>query len=148
MTSDITTLRLGQFLTIVFTVQFLCHLIGVGTGSGTRFDIVYPPMIVLAVLLTRGVRQARTLLLVATWVLGLMVSFLVVVAFTTGSLLGMVLSSAGLALLAAQMVALSFTVPEAGVAGGVPERWRSWGTSIWLHLLILLAGLMATFTAV
>lgn len=70
------------------------------------------------------------------------------IVFTTFSPLGFVLSTGLMALAAGQMAALAFTVPEAGPAGGVPESWRPWATSDWLHLTLLLAGLVAAFTAV
>lgn len=149
LSDDTVTARLGIYLTIGFTVQLVCHLLGVGVaGGGARIEWVHPFLIGLTVALTCGVRQARTLLLVVTFVFMTLASFVVVIAFTTFSPLGLVLSAGLMALAAAQMVALAFTVPEAGLAGGVPETWRPWATSDWLHLLLLLAGLVAAFTAV
>lgn len=149
LSEDTATARLGSYLTIGFTVQLVCHLLGVGiAGGGARIEWVHPFLITLSVALACGIRQARTLLLVVTFVFLVLASFLVAIAFTTWSPFGFVLSCGLFALAAAQMVALAFTVPEAGLAGGVPEEWREWATSDWLHLLILLAGLVAAFTAV
>jgi hypothetical protein len=149
LSDDPATARLGIYLAIGFTVQLVCHLLGVGiAGGGARIEWVHPFLIGLSAALACGVRQARTLLLVITFVFMTLASFVVVIAFTTWSPVGLVLSTGLMALAAAQMAALAFTVPEAGLAGGVPETWRTWATSDWLHLTILLAGLVAAFTAV
>jgi hypothetical protein len=149
LSDDPTTARLGTYLAIAFTVQLVCHLVGVGiAGGGARIEWVHPLLIALSAALACGVRQARTLLLVVSFVFMTLASFLVVIAFTTFSPIGLVLATGLTVLAAAQMVALAFTVPEAGPAGGVPETWRPWATSDWLHLTLLLAGLVAAFTAV
>lgn len=149
LSDDATTARLGVYLAIAFGVQLVCHLLGVGiAGGGARIEWVHPFLIGLSAALACGVRQARTLLLVVTFVFMTLASFLVVIAFTKWSPLGFVLATGLMSLAAAQMVALAFTVPEAGLAAGVPEHWRTWATSDWLHLTLLLAGLVAAFTAV
>lgn len=149
LSDDAPTARLGTYLVIGFAVQLIVHLLGVGvSGGGARIEWVHPFLIALSMGLACGIRQARTLLLIVTFVFMVLASFVVVVAFTTWSPLGFVLSGGLMALAAAQMVALAFTVPEAGLAGGVPEHWREWATSDWLHLVILLAALVAAFTAV
>lgn len=148
LSDDPPTARLGIYLAIGFTSQLVCHLLGVGVaGGGARIEWVHPFLIALAGALACGIRQARTLLLVLTFVFMTLASFVVVIAFTSLNLVGLVLSGGLLALAAAQMVALAFTVPDAGLAGGVPEHWRTWATSDWLHLVLLLAGLVAAFTA-
>jgi hypothetical protein len=148
VSSDLATVRLGTYLAIGFTVQLVVHLLGVGVPGGrARIEFFHPFLIALSVLLARGVRPARTLLLVVTWIFGLLASFLLVIAATSLSVLGLLLCGVAFAVVTAQMVALCFTVPEAGVPGGVPERWRPWATSQWLHLTILLAGMVAAFTA-
>ena len=150
ISGDPATARLGTYLAIGFTAQLVAGLLGVGLagGRGARIELVHPFLIALAVALACGVRQARTALLVVTFVFLVLASFVGAVAFTTWSVVGMVLSTLLLGLAAGQMAALSFTVPEAGVPPGVPERWRPWATSEWLHLSILLAALVAAFTAV
>ena len=149
LSEDAVTARLGIYLAIGFGVQLVCHLLGVGiSGGGARIEWVHPFLIALSVGLACGVRQARTLLLVITFVFMTLASFVVVIAFTTLSVVGLVLSTGLMALAAAQMAALAFTVPDAGLAGGVPETWRPWATSDWLHLLLLLTALAAAFTAV
>lgn len=148
MSTDLATARLGTYLAIGFTVQMVVHLLGVGVPGGRmRIEVFHPGLIALSVLLARGVRPARTVLLVVTWLFGLLASFLVVIAFTSLSVLGLLLSGLAFAVVAGQMAALCFTVPEAGLPGGVPEHWRPWATSQWLHLSILLAGILAAFTA-
>lgn len=144
MSDDPVTARLGSYLAIGFGAQLLFRLAG---ATGARLELVHPALIALSVALACGVRQARTLLLVATWVFGMLACFLAVIAFTTLSLVGLMLSCALVALAAAQMAALAFTVPAAGLAGGVPETWRPWATSDRLHLTLLLAGLVAAVTA-
>ncbi|MGI8683494.1 MAG: hypothetical protein ACR2MO_00045 [Acidimicrobiales bacterium] len=149
LSDDPTTARLGIYLAIAFGVQLVCHLLGVGIADGgARIEWVHPFLIGLSVALACGIRQARTLLLIVTFIFMTLASFVVVIAFTTGSSVGFVLSTGLMALMAAQMAALAFTVPDAGLAGGVPETWRPWATSDWLHLTLLLAGLVAAFTAV
>ncbi|MGH9154336.1 MAG: hypothetical protein ACRD1K_00420 [Acidimicrobiales bacterium] len=146
MSDDGPTARLGAYLAIGFGAQLLFHLLGV-SGGRARIELIHPVLIILAVLLARGVRPARTALLIGTWAFGMLASFLMVIAFTTVSVVAMVLSSLLVGLAAGQMVALAFTVPEAGLAGGVPEAWRPWATSEWLHLTLLLAGLVAAVAA-
>ncbi|MGH9165374.1 MAG: hypothetical protein ACRDZW_07685 [Acidimicrobiales bacterium] len=149
LSRDPVTVRLGTYLGVGFTSQLVCHLLGVGvSGSGARIEWVHPILIALAAALTRDVRQARTLLLIATWFFLLLASFLAVIALTALSVVGLVLAALLVGLAAGQMVALAFTVPSAGLAGGVPESWRGWATSDWLHLSLLLAGLVAAVTAV
>lgn len=148
MSDDPVTARLGSYLAIGFGAQLACHLLGVGVSGGrTRIEWVHPVLVGLSVLLARGARPARTLLLATTWVFFLLASLLVVIAVAAASVLGMVLSGTALALAGLQMVALAFTVPDAGVAGGLPEDWRPWATSQWLHLSILLGALVAAVTA-
>jgi hypothetical protein len=150
LSADPTTVRLGSYLAIGFTAQLVTGLLGVGLAGdgGARVELVHPFLIGLAVALACGVRQARTALLVVTFVFLVLASFVAAVAFTTWSVVGMAVSALLLGLAAGQMAALSFTVPDAGLPAGVPERWRAWATSEWLHLAILLAALVAAFTAV
>lgn len=148
ISEDTATARLGIYLGIGFTAQLVSHLLGVGVaGGGARIEWLHPFLIAASAGLACGIRQARTLLLVVTFTFMVLASFLVAIAFTAWSVLGLVLSAALLALAGAQMAALAFTVPGAGLAGGVPEHWRAWATSDWLHLLLLLAGIVAAFTA-
>ncbi|HET7488333.1 MAG TPA: hypothetical protein VFJ85_10420 [Acidimicrobiales bacterium] len=149
ISEDLPTARLGIYLAIGFTVQLVTGLLGIGLGhaGAMRVAWVHPILIALAVALACGVRQARTILLIVTWMFLLLASFVFVVALTALSPLGMVLSGGLVALAAVQMVALAFTVPDAGLASGVPERWRRWATSDWLHLVILLSGLLAAFSS-
>lgn len=150
LSADPTTVRLGSYLAIGFTAQLVAGLLGVGLAGedGARLELVHPFLIALAVALACGVRQARTALLILTFVFLVLASFVAAVAFTTWSVVGMVVSGLLLGLAAGQMAALSFTVPDAGLPAGVPEHWRRWATSDWLHLVILLAALVAAFTAV
>lgn len=150
LSADPTTARLGSYLAIGFTAQMVAGLLGVGLAGdgGVRLELVHPFLVALAVALSCGVRQARTALLVVTFVFLVLASFVAAVAFTTWSVVGMAVSGLLLGLASAQMAALSFTVPDAGLPAGVPERWRAWATSEWLHLAILLAALVAAFTAV
>ncbi|MDP9386351.1 MAG: hypothetical protein M3Q48_00085 [Actinomycetota bacterium] len=147
LSDDPATARLGSYLAIAFGAQLVCHLLGVGVAGGEpRVEWLHPFLVAAAVGLACGVRQARTVLLVVHFSFFVLASFLVVIAFTTWSLVGLILSLLLLSVAAAQMVALAFTVPAAGTAGGVPEGWRPWATSEWLHLSLLLAGLVAAVT--
>lgn len=142
------TARLGTFLAFGYGVQLAAGLLGVGIGNaGPRFVLLHPLLIGLAVLLVRRVRAARTLLLVLTWVQLMLFAIATLLGFAQGRYLGMVVAGAQAALSAGQMVALALTIPEAHAAGGVPDDWRPWGTSVGLHLTILVALVLAAFTS-
>lgn len=142
-TFDPATHRLGTYLAVVYGVQFVAHLVGIGV-EGIRIELLHLLLIWAAIAMRDGRRVGRTVLVWFSIVcMALMAILLLIAAAAHAVLVALVLAFG--ALLFLQLVAVAFAVPAEGVALGLPERWRPWATSRALHLVLLVIGLLGVF---
>lgn len=138
---DPPTRRLGTYMAILSVLQ--AGFVLVDPDVADSFAVASAFGLVLALALRAGRRWARTVL-VALSCGG--VALLVLAALFGAEQPSDRLAAAGWALATVlDIVALAFTVPQAGVALGLPERWRPWATSRDFHLVILGTGLVGLF---
>lgn len=141
---DLPTRRLGAFLAVVAGATFVARLLGIGPFGGFRFDLIALLSLWAARSLRDGRRGGRTVLVVLTvtgLALGLLVAAFADIAPGLRLLLGCALVVGIL-----HLCAIAFTLPDEGVALGLPERWRPWASSNALHLFILVTGLLGALT--
>lgn len=140
---DAATYRLGTYLAIVAGAQFVVNLAG-GGRLGLRVDFVNVLAIAAALALRNGRRWGRTALL-ALGLLGLFLLFGFLLASDIERATGRLVFACAGVYTALEVVALAYTIPEEGVALGLPEGWRPWATSPALHGVILVVGLVGLF---
>lgn len=141
---DLPTRRLGTYLAIVYGVVFAARLLGIGPTWGFRIDLIAALSLWAALAMRDEKRWGRTVLVVLT-VIGLAFTLLIA-AFADISPGLRLLLGWGLIVGFLDLCAIAFTLPEEGVALGLPQRWRPWATSNALHLFILVTGLLGALT--
>lgn len=141
---DEATLRLATILLVVAGVQAGANLLGFGS-TGLRVDFVNLLTLWAAFALRNGRRWGRSALL-ALALLGLFLVFAFLLASDTARGEGRLLFGSALVYTVLEITALAYTLPEEGVALGLPEAWRPFATSPVLHTVILVAGLVGVFT--
>ena len=140
-TVDRPTRRLGTYMAVLAVLQAAVVLV----DSDVPDSFIVPAAlgVVVSLALRAGRRWARTVL-IAMSCFGVVV--LLLGAASGDVQLGERLAAAGWALATVlDIVALAFTVPEAGVGLGLPERWRPWASSRDFHLVILGSGIVGLF---
>lgn len=135
---DRPTRRLGTYMALLAVLQGAVVFI-----DGNVPDSFVAPTVlalVLSLALRGGRRWARTVLIVMSC---LGVGLLLLGPVFGGEQLTDRAAGLGWALATVlDIVALAFTVPEAGVGLGLPERWRPWATSRDFHLVVLGTGIV------
>lgn len=138
---DAPTRRLGTYMAILSVLQAGSVLVDGNVADS--FAVASAFGFVLALALRAGRRWARSVL-VALSCGG--VVLLVLAAMFGAEQPADRLAAVGWALATVlDIVALAFTVPAAGVALDLPERWRPWATSLEFHLVILGTGIVGLF---